>query len=434
MRGSVLTMANIGGSSIMRLASNLLLTRLLFPEAFGLMALVQIVTHGLKMISDTGVVHSIVRSENGDKPEFLNTAWTVQICRGGILFVLVCLMAWPMAQLYDEPLLAQLLPVAAISTLIQGFRSTKVATAKRHLAFGRLTVINLLTQASGIIVMVFLAWLLQSVWAIAIGGVINALVTVLSQHRFLPGIRNHILWNKEAFSEIFNFGKFIFLSSILGFIAGYADKMILGAYLTMSDFGVFNIGLMIAMLPFAIGKAVNNSIVFPLYRQRPIAESPENKRKVFGARRLVIGATLTMICGLALIGVPVIDILYDPRYAMAGPVVVLMCLALVPQVVMESYRSVLMAAGDTRALFILVLATVILQVSLLLVAVQWFGTFGVIVTPALVHLLLMPLRVRLLKPHDGWDPVADMCFNGAGLGLTGLACWIYWDKVALLIS
>lgn len=434
MRGTAFTMMQIAGANVLRLASNLILTRLLFPEAFGLMALVQTITQGLKLISDTGVVQSIMRSDHGDDPDFLNTAWSVQICRGALLWVITILIASPLSSLYDEPMLAQLLPVAGISVFILGFRTTKVATAKRHLALGRLTATELGTQFTGILLTVALAWWLQSVWALAIGGVITTLLTVLAQHYFLPGLRNQLKWNKEAFDEIFGFGKFIFLSSSLGFLMNYGDKLILGGYLGMADFGVYNIGYMLAMLPFMVSKAVNNSVVFPLYRQRPILESEANRRKVLGARRMVIAGSLVMVICLAFVGVPLIETLYDPRYAMAGPVVVLMCFALVPLTVVESYGAVFLAAGDSRGLFILMLVGATLQISMVFAGVNLFGTFGVILAPALVSLLLAPLRVYLLRPHQGWDPQADVVLNVLGFGLTGLACWIYWDKIVLLIQ
>jgi hypothetical protein len=54
-RGSMLTVISFGGQNALRLGSNLILTRLLFPEAFGLMALVQVFMTGLQMFSDLGI-------------------------------------------------------------------------------------------------------------------------------------------------------------------------------------------------------------------------------------------------------------------------------------------------------------------------------------------------------------------------------------------
>ena len=46
-------------SQAIRLFSNLILTRILFPEAFGLMALITVFLVGLNMLSDIGVSPSI---------------------------------------------------------------------------------------------------------------------------------------------------------------------------------------------------------------------------------------------------------------------------------------------------------------------------------------------------------------------------------------
>lgn len=434
LRGTGLTIASIAGSNLLRLGSNLILTRLLFPEAFGMMALVQAFVQGLKMLSDTGVIQSIIRSDRGDDPDFLNTAWTVQIGRGVLLWLGTCALALPMASLYGEPDLGVILPVTGLTVLIAGFTTTKAATASRHLAIGRLTAINLATQAAGILVMIALAWVWASVWALVIGGLVSGVLTVVAQHLLLPGIRNRLRWDKDAWHELFGFGRFILLSSALGFLINQGDKLVLGRYLSMGDFGVYNIGFMLATLPFMVSKAVDGAVLFPLYRHRPVAETPQNRHKVFRARRMVLAGALALTGGLAFVGVPLVDLMYDARYALAGPAVVLICLASVPQIVVATSSSFLLAAGDSRGQFWLILVGAILQVACLLIGVNLAGTFGVILAPALVAVLMNPLRIRLLRRHQAFDGPGDLMLNGFGLTLTGLACWLYWDQITLLIG
>ena len=67
---------------VMRFGSNLVLTRLLAPEAFGLVAIVSAVRSGTEMISDIGVSQAVVSSERVDDAEFLRTAWTFKAVRG----------------------------------------------------------------------------------------------------------------------------------------------------------------------------------------------------------------------------------------------------------------------------------------------------------------------------------------------------------------
>ncbi|WP_369385449.1 oligosaccharide flippase family protein [Limimaricola cinnabarinus] len=121
LRSAGITIAGFGMSQVLRLGSNLLLTRLLFPEAFGVMAIVMVVMMGLNMFSDVGITPAIMQSRRGDDPAFLDTAWTIQICRGFGLWLVALALAGPAAVWYDEPMLTQYLSVAAFSLVLNGF-------------------------------------------------------------------------------------------------------------------------------------------------------------------------------------------------------------------------------------------------------------------------------------------------------------------------
>ena len=94
-RGSLWALLGYGGSQILRLAGNLVLWRLLYAEAFGLMAIVNVFMQGLAMFSDVGIGPSIIQNERGDDPDYLDTAWTIQALRGGALFVVAVIFADP---------------------------------------------------------------------------------------------------------------------------------------------------------------------------------------------------------------------------------------------------------------------------------------------------------------------------------------------------
>lgn len=124
-------MVGFGISRALRLAGNLVLTRLLFPEAFGIMALVEMVLHGIQMFSDMGIVTGVIRDPRGDDQHFLNTAWTLQVIRGCGLWLVTCIAAYPVSIVYQEPVLALLLPVAGFSALANGFTATSVLSLRR---------------------------------------------------------------------------------------------------------------------------------------------------------------------------------------------------------------------------------------------------------------------------------------------------------------
>lgn len=434
LRGSALTVIQFGGSNFLRLAGNLILTRLLFPEIFGMMALVQVFIGGLQMFSDLGIRVSIIQNKRGDDPDFLNTAWTLQIIRGVILWLAGCALAVPAANLYGEPLLALLLPVASLNALMLGFSTTKMATANRHLVLGRLTTIALGSQAVGVIVMIILSILFQSAWALVFGGLVSTALKVILQHIALSGIRNRLHWETAAFRDLIGFGKYIFLSTVAGFLINQSDRAVLGAYIPLAALGVYNVGYFLGVVPFLLNKAVSNKVIFPVYRMRPTAESAANRAQVFRTRRLLVAGTLVLSMMLAFGGIGLVDFLYDSRYEQAGPIVVLFSLTMVPQLVLESYSSVLLAGGDSRRFFFLLALTAFFQIVFLFVGISWFGMFGAAFAPGLAILVTYPLRIAYIRRYKAWDPKSDAFFLSIGFLVNGFACWLYWDAIVTLIS
>ena len=209
LRGTAFTITLFGLQNAMRLGSNLILTRLLFPEAFGLMALVQVVVAGINLFSDIGMGSVVVRSPRGDDPVFLGTAWVVQVIRGFALYGILLLLAPMAAAFYEEPVLAALIMVAGLQLIFAGLTSISQLTASRHLKLGRYSLLQIIAQALGIATMVVLAWYMRSVWALVIGGLLHPAIFMVLSHLFLPGPKIKLGIERAALFEIFNFGKYI---------------------------------------------------------------------------------------------------------------------------------------------------------------------------------------------------------------------------------
>ena len=154
-QGSLWVMGGFGTAQLLRLAANLILTRLLFQEAFGLMALVTVFIQGMVMFSDVGIGPSIVRSPRGDDPVFFRTAWTLQILRGALLWMIGCAGALPFAAFYGEPQLAWLVPVVTFNALLGGFNSTKLFRQERQGGLHLLLIEFLQKEMAGNVVFYF---------------------------------------------------------------------------------------------------------------------------------------------------------------------------------------------------------------------------------------------------------------------------------------
>ena len=424
LRSSALTVAGFGGAQVLRLASNLILARLLFPEAFGLMAIVSVIIQGLMQFSDVGVSPAIMQSKRGDDPAFLNTAWTIQALRGVGLWLVACALAWPVALFYDDPLLMQLLPVAGLSLLITGFNPTALDTAKRHLRWGRVTAIEFAVQITGIVAAVALAWWWQSVWALVISGVLSAGVALALFWLFLPGASNRMGWERLATSELIHFGKWIFLSTICGFLFNQADKLILGKYLSFDVFGVYNIGFFLASFPMLLGHMLTWRLLIPIYRELPPQESAANFAKLRRMRFAVTGGLMALSAGFAILGVWLVGIMYDDRYTLAGAVVVLMALMQLPQIIVMTYDQASLAAGDSRRFFLLTLAKAAAMIVALLLGLAWGGLMGALLGYGAAMVLAYPVVIWLARHMQAWDPLHDAAMAALGTALAALALWL----------
>lgn len=428
------TAMQFGGGNLIRLGSNLILTRLLFPEAFGLMALVQVFLTGLNMFSDLGIGTSIVQNPRGDDPNFLNTAWTLQIFRGVLLWLGACALAPVAASIYGEPMLLQLLPIMGLSLIIRGFSTTNVYTGQRHLSIGRQAVIQLALQIVTAILTILMALWLQSIWALVYSTLIAAAIQVYLFHRLLPGIKNRFYLERDSIGQIFHFGKFIFFSTVAGFLVNQGDKAVLGVYVPIDVLGIYNVALVLGTLPVLLSQAVASKIMLPLFRMRPPQESPANRAKIFKTRRVLVIAFMAITIVMSYGGDFLMDLLYDERYALAGPMVVLFGFASVPVIAFSYYDQVLLAAGESKKFFYLICFTAIIQTTLLFTGINLFGIVGAILAPCISALISYPLRKHMLRPYHANDDLGDAAFLTVGFLLSGIACWLHWDDILLLLA
>lgn len=430
LRSSVLTVGGFGMSQLIRLASNLILTRLLFPEAFGLMALVMVFLMGLGQFSDVGVAPSVLQSKRGDDPDFLNTAWSIQVVRGIVLWVVACGFAWPMAWFYGQEQLLQMLPVSALTLLISGFRPTKMLSANRHLNLGRVTVLDVVGQLIGVSIAIGLAMWMQSVWALVISGVVGALLEVVLNWRYLPGPRNYFRWEKASVQELIGFGKWIFLATVCGFFISQSDKILIGKYVPLDMFGVYNIGFFWASFPMMLGGMVTQKILIPIYRETPPTHSRENFLKLRKMRVSVSLMLMGFVGVFALLGVQIVDLLYDDRYADAGSIAVILAIAQMPMLIVMTYDQAAVAAGDSKRFFVLAAARATLMIICLMVGLNAAGLFGALIGYGLAFVLAYPVVVWLARRMGAWDPLHDLGFACLGVCLAVLAVWYNWTAIA----
>lgn len=346
-RGTFWSVLSFGSAQFIRLGSNLVLTRLLFEEAFGLMALVTVFLVALQLFSDIGIGPSIVQNERGDEPAFYNTAWTIQVGRGVMLWLVSLLGAAPFAYFYEEPALRSLIPFCAITALLGGLNSTKLHSIERHLDLKKRFIIDVTAALLGAVVMIALAYQWRSVWALAVGVVVSSATTLVLGHVTIEGARNRLWFDRDAMSSLIRFGRWVFLSTLLTFMVSHSDRLIFGKLIPISMLGVYGIGANMASLPQAGLSRLSLQILFPVW-SRVRNEGGDMNASVRSMRWMALLAGGWICAGFAGGGQVIIDILYDDRYRDAGWVLQLLSIGSWFMTLETTSGGVFLARGESH--------------------------------------------------------------------------------------
>lgn len=393
VRAGSWVLLGVVASQIIRLGSNLFLTRFLLPEAFGLMAIAFSLIAGISMLSDIGINANIIQSERGASLSFLRTAWTVQIIRGGVICLGVVVLAailytlqsagiTPDGSVYSDPSLLGIVLALSVIPLLQGGLSVNFHVAERNIDQRRRVILELISSLVPIPVMAGLILLSPSVWVLVIGALFGELLKVSLSHWIFRGPENRFQLEREAVRSLISFGKWILLSSLLGFLALQGDKLLLGGLLSAEQLGWYAIaGLFIAAAEQII-RRFQSSIGFPL-----IAEQARVGRDAFVAAyykfRLYFDPLILIAGGILFaLGQNVVDLLYTEKYQNAGWMLQILAVRIM-LLVYASQGQAFLAQGRPKVLSTLILVRVLTMFIALPLAHYWWSLEAVVWSIAL---------------------------------------------------
>jgi O-antigen/teichoic acid export membrane protein len=413
LKAGVWSLSGFALSSVIRLGSNLLMTRLLAPEMFGVIALAFTMIMGLSMFSDVGLKQNVVFSRRGHDAIFLNTAWVLQASRGILLWVLACCLCFaivvavrfdlvPLGSVYAAPILPYVLAALSFSVVISGFESTKFLEGSRNVLLGKITSIEIISQIAGLLGM--LIWVLvdRSVWALVAGALTSSLVRTILSHIWLPGTCNHWQWDNEAAREIVHYGKWILLASVLGFLVNSGDRLILGGLVDSTTLGLYSIACLIVGSLEGLLSKIMSDVAFPAFSEVVRNRITDLKKNYYRILFILASASYFASGFLITSGRSLIDLLYDRRYEDAGWMLAILAASLMAVPFRLSIQSFL-ALGLPKLQSYIIIVRLCSLFILTPIAFSFFGFGGALVSIVLSHFSYLPLIIFFNAKNQLFD-------------------------------
>ncbi len=402
-----------GFSQIIRLGSNLIITRLLEPQMFGVMAVVHVVIFGIGMFTDIGLWAFVVRHKNPENPHMLNAVWTLQVARGWLMFLLILIGAiyliignqfWPsfFDGIYTNSQLPYLILVAGFASVISSYKSMASPVLHRKLEVGKLEAIEIISQVAGLIVMLTWVWLFPSIWALVSAGVISTLVSTILSFTLFP-FRHKLVWDKAINKEVFDFSKWIVFASALTFLFSQADKLYFAAKIDAAMLGVYSIAFMLVAMINTITQTLAEKVVFPVFSSQVHGDRMLLKEKYYKIR-LYLDLPMFFIAGLIVaLGPLIINILYDQRYAEAGWILQILVLSVVGSTLSLVSMECLSALSITKVrMWVMLVRTLSLFIGLPLLY-HYQGFYGAVWIVGINVWVSLPLTYFTLAKNSVFD-------------------------------
>ena len=383
--GAVWTVGAFGVSQAIRLATNVVLARLVAPELFGLMLIVNTLRTGIELFFDVGISQNIIYSPNAYDPRFYNTAWSLQIIRSIFLCLLFLLAAVPAARFYGAPILAAILPVSGFSIVLGGFASVSPAILQKKMQFARFTVFTLSTTVISSALLVTFVYLSPTIWALVLGGVAGTGLYMVMTYFLVPDLKLRFHVDRQCVSEITSFGKWVYLSSIVYFLSTNFDRLYFAKVVPLQVLGIYGIARTFSELFSTVATHLGNSVIFPFISSH--ASMPrEGLRQELAPIRAKFLLLVALGCSLFIATADLaIKFLYDQRYHAAAWMLPLLAVGAWFSMVATTNESTLLGLGTPSYSAMANSLKFILLIVGLPLSLKFKGLGGGILTLALVE-------------------------------------------------
>ena len=375
-------------SRISRLALTVILARYLTPYDYGLAAIVGAVGEFTRVFTEVGVSAKIIQTEPENLDKMCNSGyWLNWVVMVG-LFIVQCIVAFPISWFYHDRQLILPICVSAIPALALPVGIIQYTLIVRENKLKVCAIANVLKNLSVYLLSAIFAVVGMGVWAIVLPWVCVTPVEMVIYSKIHPWQPNKQFTTKY-WQEILSFGKNILGVQLLKTLRNNLDYLLVGRFLGISALGIyffgFNAGLGISL---SIINAINTATLPHLCNFR--ANLSDLRKSYFSVLKVISYVVIPLVflqSSLAHIYVPIV---FGKKWIVAIPVLVLICLSAIPRPFADAASQLLVAIGkpnlDLRwnILFTAMFATAIL------IGLQW-QVIGVATAVLLVHIIFLPL-------------------------------------------
>jgi lipopolysaccharide exporter len=266
-------------AQVLSMARLIVLAWILAPSDFGLMGVALFTLAFLETFTETGFIPALVQKSELDRAD-LDSAWSVSLIRGVLIFLVICLAAPLVASFFEHSsnaaqaqaatanhaLAVWVIRAFALTVVFRSVTNIGIVFFRRELQFNKLFIIDTTGLVVDVMVAIVTAVLFRSVWSLVLGKLAGESVRAAMSyimHSYRPSFRI----DRTRCDKLWHFGKWVFWSTVSFYFLSQGDSLVVGRVLGLAALGLYAYAGRIASLPSTEIINVISQVAFPAYSQ-----------------------------------------------------------------------------------------------------------------------------------------------------------------------
>ncbi len=356
---------------------SIFLSRLLFPEEYGVIAVSTIFISISTVFVDCGLGTALVQKKDVKKLDY-STAFSSSLILALLIYVVLFFTAKPIALIfgtkYDTVTIVNVIRLMALKLPFGAYVSVQNAYIQKNYLFKEVFWGSLIGTVLSGVFGVICAYLGFGAYALVIqtlsDGLIDmVLITIII--KWGPGVS----FSKKSFSEMFGFGSKIFLTTLIDRCYNSLTDFVIGKKYTSADLALYNKGLQI---PHILCVNVEGSIEKALFPTMANLQDQKEKLKKGIRKSIQISSYVLfpMLVGLMCVGKPLIKFLFTENWVECVPYLKMLCISYLTTSIRSPLLQAIKAVGRSDIYLKLDIVKKVIGISALLISFS-FGPFWI---------------------------------------------------------
>ena len=396
VKGVAVLGAGKGAGRLISFVNTIILARILSPEDYGLMAMAMVVAGFIGFFNEIGLGSAIIQRKDITENQ-LNGAFSIAVFASLILYGVTCLLAPYVGDFYNNPQIADMLEVLAISFVIGAFSTVSNALISKNMQFKALAGIELISIVTQAVLTLCFAFLGYKAWSLVYGFIISQFIRSLFVYIFAGWKPTRFGVFKEAITLI-KFGLTVTYSRLTWYAYTKAATLIIGKTSGEKELGIYTMAATLADLPTSHITSLIRQVASPVFAKlQDDLTQLNNMLCGFTAGLSLI--TFPLLTGIIITAPELIPILLGEQWlAVIFPMQVLALVGLFRSLsplltqALTSVGKVGITAKYTTICSIIVPTAV-------LIGVIWQGINGVAITLSITYSVLTLFLLLLCRKH-----------------------------------